>query len=393
MSQHVLIIDDDGAVRDMLALYMRSRGYRVSTAVGGEDGLTRCRIDKPDLVMCDLRMPGMDGLAVLAEISANCPELPVIIISGTAELGDAIQALRLGAWDYVTKPILDLVVLDHAVERALERARLLAENRAYRERLETANARLEQSLRQLEADEAAGQKIQFALLPKRVVRFGELECSRYIKTSSFLSGDFIDYFTIDEQRFGFYIADVAGHGVPSAVVTVMLKSMVGRHLENQRHYGDDTILRPEALLASLNDSMLEARHGKYLTMFYGVANLADRTFCCANAGQYPFPLLFDGAEARWVGGKSPPVGLFPDASYDVECVPVSDRFALTMLSDGVLELLDSKDLDTRKRSLMVAAESDARTAEQLAEHLGIRADIAATDDASILVIRRIKGHD
>ena len=140
MPQHVLIIDDDGAIRDMLALYLRGRGYTVSVAADGEAGLAQCRLERPDLILCDLRMPGQDGLTVLAEVSANCPDLPVVIVSGNADTGDAIQALRLGAWDYVTKPIMDLGVLDRAIERSLERARLIAENRTYRAELEQTTA-------------------------------------------------------------------------------------------------------------------------------------------------------------------------------------------------------------------------------------------------------------
>ena len=68
----------------------------------------------------------MDGLEVLAELTRDFPELPVLVVSGTGDLGDAIQTLKLGAWDYVTKPIEDLDVLDHAVNKALERARLRA---------------------------------------------------------------------------------------------------------------------------------------------------------------------------------------------------------------------------------------------------------------------------
>lgn len=116
-------------------------------------------------MLCDLRMPGMDGFAVLAELTKDFPDLPVLVVSGTGDLGDAIQTLKLGAWDYLTKPIEDLAVVDHALNKALERARLLAENRSYREHLESVNAQLQRSLRQLEEDETSGREIQFTLLP------------------------------------------------------------------------------------------------------------------------------------------------------------------------------------------------------------------------------------
>ncbi len=388
MPQHVLIIDDDDAIRDMLALYLRGRGYEVSVAADGEAGLAQCRMERPDLILCDLCMPVQDGLTVLAEVSANFPELPVVIVSGNADTGDAIQALRLGAWDYVTKPIMELNVLDRAIDRSLERARLLAENRAYRERLEQTNARLRDTLRQIEADEAAGQRIQFTLLPPPRVDFGSFECSRFLKTSSFLSGDFTDYFTIDESRFGFYIADVAGHGVSAAVVTVMLKSLVGRHCENYLHYGDDTIVRPAILLARLGTAMLEGRHGKYVTMFYGVADTRTGKLVCANAGHFPFPIRFDGDAAGWIGGKSPPVGMFPNAEYEEVTYELSAGAGIAMVSDGVLELMANQPLEARKQRLLDAVATGPASAEALATVLGMHADTVLPDDASILLMRR-----
>lgn len=389
MSAHVLIVDDDGAIREMLAHYLRDCGYRIDTAVDGEAGVAFCRESCPDLVMCDVRMPGMDGIALLGALKAAHPDLPVIIVSGTGEMDDAIQALRLGAWDYVTKPILDFAVLDHALERALERARLIAENRAYRDALEATNRRLEGSLRQLEDDEAAGQRIQFTMMPDHVKRYGEFECSRFLKTSAFLSGDFVDYFSIDATRFAVYMADVSGHGVSSAVITVMLKSYVGRHLENFRHYGDGTIGDPARLLGELNRDLLAGRHGKYLTMFYAVVDRERNRMVYANAGQYPFPWLFDDVELRQIGGKSPPVGLFDDAEYANSTLELPPRFSLTVFSDGVLEMLAEQTLEARKAHLERAAGVDSLDARGLAAALGIDERQDAPDDASILNLRRV----
>lgn len=393
MAAHVLIIDDDAAVRDMFAFYLRARGYRVSSAQSGEEGLNLCRAAPPDLVLSDLRMPGMDGHTVLAELSANFPDLPVIIVSGTAELGDAVQALRLGAWDYVTKPVADLAALDVAIDRSLERARLIAENRAYRENLEAANARLERSLSQLQEDETAGRRIQFTLLPASEARFGPIECSHFLRTSSFLSGDFVDYFTIDDARFAFYIADVAGHGVPSAVITVMLKNSVARLLENFRRSGDDTIAQPARLLAALNAEFSGSRHGKHLTMFYGVIDEAAQRLVAANAGQFPYPLLYDGETVRELGGPSPAVGMFDEASYQAQELPIGERFALFAFSDGVLERLADRPLPARKAKLVELATNDRHGAPAVAAALGLDTGEAPPDDASILVLRRTHDDD
>ena len=391
MPERILIIDDDVEILAMLGRYLSGRGYATETARGGAEAMARLASLRPALVLCDLRMPGMNGLELLAALKGDHPDLPVIVVSGTGDLGDAIQAIKLGASDFVTKPIEDLGVLDHAVGRTLEQARLLAENRAYRLSLEATNARLSCSLRQLEDDEAHGRKIQFALLPPPQVRFGDYQCSRYLATSAFLSGDFIDYFTIDQGHFGFYMADVSGHGVGSAVITVLLKSHVGRYLENSWRYGDQTILDPADLLAALNRDFLNGLHGKYLTMFYGVVATASAQIAFANGGQFPFPLLFDGEDVSEIAGRSPPVGLFTTARYSTGHVSISTPFALRLFSDGVLEQLELPRLDGRKGALRhLAAEAD-RDAGDLAHVLGLDTPRPLADDASVLSIRRLGG--
>lgn len=392
MTEEILIIDDDAAIRDMLAIYLRSQGFAVRTEGDGRAAIADCDRRLPDLVMCDLRMPSVDGLEVLAQLHGSFPELPVIVVSGTGHMDDAIQALKLGAWDYVTKPIEDFAVLDHALNKARERARLLAENHAYRKHLESANAKLARSLQQLEEDEANARKIQFALLPQRKVAFADFECSRYLATSAILSGDFIDYFTIDDDRFGFYMADVSGHGVSSAVITVLLKSYVGRYLENHRRYADRAILDPAALLAALNRDVMAGQHGKYLTMFYGVVTLSTSQIEFANGGQFPFPLMFDGHTVSTIGGRSQPVGLFDAVRYTNQRLAIPARFALRLFSDGVLELLAPPGLDARKAALQAMAADDEQDAEQLAHALGMDTPRQLPDDASILSIRRLAAH-
>lgn len=132
----IVVIDDDDILRHGLAIYLADSGYRVREAPEGQTGLALCREAQPDLVLCDLRMPGLDGLDVLGNLASSHPELPVIILTGQGVLQDAIAALRRGAWDFLTKPILDYDMLEWSIERALERARLMRENRRYREQLE-----------------------------------------------------------------------------------------------------------------------------------------------------------------------------------------------------------------------------------------------------------------
>lgn len=135
-SIRVLTVDDDDGVRGVITTFLEDNDFTVFQAENGRKGLDIIRNEGPDLVLLDLCMPEMNGFEVLSAATRESPDIPMIVISGQRMIEDAIKALKLGAWDYVTKPILDTAVLRHAVSRALERARLLRENRRYKEHLE-----------------------------------------------------------------------------------------------------------------------------------------------------------------------------------------------------------------------------------------------------------------
>ncbi|BBO71533.1 hypothetical protein DSCA_54630 [Desulfosarcina alkanivorans] len=132
----ILTIEDEPAIRDSFRNYLEDFDYHVIEAPDGVAGLEAFRRHQPDLVLLDLRMPGMDGIEVLAQIREISPDTPVIIVSGTGLIEDVVEALRQGAQDYLLKPIEDLPIVRHAVDRCLERARLVRENRQYQQQLE-----------------------------------------------------------------------------------------------------------------------------------------------------------------------------------------------------------------------------------------------------------------
>ncbi|MBP7230191.1 MAG: response regulator, partial [Moraxellaceae bacterium] len=217
VQDHILVIDDEPVVCESLAVYLSDSGFKVNTASSGDEGLALFRNIQPDLVICDLRMPLVDGLDVLKAINSESPETPVIVVSGQGSMNDVVTALRNGAVDYLFKPLIEMEVLEHSVRRALERGYLLKQNRQIREQLE-------RSLALLKEDQEAGRRVQLRMLPPTPHVFNE-DChfSHRIIPSLYLSGDFVDYFRMGPDRIGFYLADVSGHGASSAFVTVFLK--------------------------------------------------------------------------------------------------------------------------------------------------------------------------
>ncbi len=146
----ILVIDDEMYIRDSVIGFLEDFGFEVIDAENGKIGVERFEKENPDLILCDLRMPEMDGLEVLANVREKKPNIPIIIVSGAGNIADTVEALRLGAWDYIIKPIQDMNVLYHAVNKAFERAELIKEKRQYQSDLEEANKELNISLDTIE---------------------------------------------------------------------------------------------------------------------------------------------------------------------------------------------------------------------------------------------------
>ncbi len=386
--KHILIIEDDAAVRFNMVSYLEDSGFAVSDEGDGTRGMEVARASRPDLVLCDLRMPGADGLDVLQALHAEQPDLPFVVVSGTGVLGDAVEALRSGAWDFITKPIQDMAVLEHAIRGAIEKARLVQDNRRFQTELERANRRLRENLDQFEVDAAAGRKIQLQLMPPPASTIGAYHFHRYLRPSLYLSGDFVDYFVLDHRHVGFFLADVSGHGVSSAFVTVLLKGFVHRHRELLRSENERTVLSPANLLARLNQNLLAQKLDKYLTIFYGVIDVETNRLTYANGGHLPNPVIFDGSAPRFLEGRGPPAGLFPDADYVDRTVDLPPRHLVVLCSDGVLDALPDSTLAQKRARLLQAVDRPGLTPGDVLDSLGLTPEAAYPDDVTLLIAER-----
>jgi DNA-binding NtrC family response regulator len=135
MKRSILVIDDDNSFRRVLEYNLQEEGYDVVSASSGEEGLVRFAEQIPDLVITDMKMTGMSGLEVLSAIKKQSPAALVIIITAFGTVDKAVEAMKLGAYDYITKPI-NRDELKLVVRKALELSNLSAENRDLKERLE-----------------------------------------------------------------------------------------------------------------------------------------------------------------------------------------------------------------------------------------------------------------
>ncbi|MBB1521024.1 two-component system response regulator RssB [Aquipseudomonas guryensis] len=387
-SAKLLIIDDDEVVRASLAAYLEDSGFTVLQAANGLQGLEVFELQRPDLVICDLRMPQVDGLELIRRINVLNTEVPVIVVSGAGVMSDAVEALRLGAADYLIKPLEDLAVLEHSVRRALDRTHLRLENQRYREKLETANRELQASLHLLQEDQNAGRQVQMNMLPLTPWKVDGLEFAHQIIPSLYLSGDFVDYFRVDERRIAFYLADVSGHGASSAFVTVLLKFMTTRLLYESRRGGLLPEFKPSDVLGHINRGLINCKLGKHVTMLGGVIDEQSGKLTYSIGGHLPLPVLFSEGQAHYLEGRGLPVGLFNEAVYTDLQMDLPQSFSLTLLSDGILDLLPGDTLKEKEAILPQLISSAGGTLDGLRQVLGLANLGEMPDDIALLVLSR-----
>ena len=136
MPARILVADDESKMRRVLQMLFEEDGYSVVQAENGEEALEQVSVSRPDLVICDMRMPRMNGIEVLRRVKAVHADLPVIIMTAYGEVKTAVEAMRLGAENYVTKP-LDIEELRILASRAIEKRSLIKENIQLRAELDS----------------------------------------------------------------------------------------------------------------------------------------------------------------------------------------------------------------------------------------------------------------
>lgn len=384
----ILIIDDDDAVRDSIAVYLEEVGYKVHQASDGEQGVTLQQEIQPDVVLCDLRMPKKDGISVLREINSTSPDTPIIVISGAGEMSDVVDALRFGANDYFIKPIKDIEALESSISRCLEQVKLRKENRVYRDKLEQTNRQLENHLRILKQDQQAGRHVQMRLLPPSPSSLGPYTFTHRVIPSLYLSGDFVEYILVGDNYINFFIADISGHGASSAFVTAILKDYTAHQRSDYNRHGVHTVIEPIAFLQRANNALLDSGIGKHMTMCVGILDIKANTLRYSTAGHLPEPILITDDGAKYLPGSGMPVGLFKDAEFNEQTIELPEKFTLCMFSDGILEILPSKQLVDKEIALLESMQKAPQDLDSLISSFGIDAMDEIPDDIAVLMVKR-----
>lgn len=328
----ILVVDDAPTNVQILSASVREKGYQVSVAVNGMQALERVDKLRPDLVLLDIVMPELDGIAVLERMKASAENrhIPVIMISALDEMEKVVRCIEMGAEDYLPKPF-NPTLLHARLQACLEKKSLRDAEREHLRIIEETQHRLEKEL-----GEAA--RYVRSILPDAT---SEPLCVdwRY-QPSTELGGDAFGYHWIDPDHFAIYLLDVCGHGVGASLLSVTAINVIRSGALPNTDFRD-----PGAVLSGLNNAFLmERQNDMYFTLWYGVYHAPSRMLKYSGGGHPPALLLHpDGpgpAQSTQLRYPGMIIGAVEDVAYAAQAVEVPPGSTLLVLCDGCYEILD-----------------------------------------------------
>lgn len=325
----ILIVDDARINRELLRLNLSKHGYQFIMATDGKEAIDLLASHpEVDLILLDLVMPKVDGFAFL-RWRADHPEaqsIPVIVNSSLDDFDSITRALTMDSYDYFTKPLSrdDLeTVLPLKIHNAVTTHRLMAkirhQNQIMRGELEMA-ARYQKFLLPQSA-ELPGARIAFHFQP-----------------SSEVGGDYFDFLALPQDKLGFIIADVSGHGVASAMTASIVKALLPGYLRQ--------FLSPASAFHAMNQELMHlTQEDVFVTAFAALFDPKQSELLWCLAG-HPYPLYMDqGDGIRELSAESLFLGVFdsdnPLLDYHDRRIAVKPGDRLALYTDGLTEALNA----------------------------------------------------
>ena len=326
----ILVVDDEPDLEPLVLQRMRrsirAGRYKFLFAQNGVEALELLHQHEDiDMILSDINMPKMDGLALLEQIPKVDPNIRAVIISAYGDMKNIRTAMNRGAFDFVTKPV-DFQDLRVTIERTLSHVAEWREALSSRDKLVVLQNELD-----------VGRKMQQSILPTHFPKGADYQIFGSMEPARSVGGDFFDVFRLENERVGLAIADVSDKGVPAALFMMSSRAMLKGSAIGRSN--------PGAVLHELNDLLCENNETlMFVTLLYAIYDPASGELTYANGGHNP-PLIVhsDGTSKILPSTGGVALGLMPGINYRHDSITISPGDAVVFYTDGVTEAMNEED--------------------------------------------------
>jgi phosphoserine phosphatase RsbU/P len=384
----ILIADDQPDVLNALRLLLKGQGYETEAVTSPAELLRAVSASEFDLLLMDLNYArdttsGREGLDLVSHLKENEDAPAIVVMTGWATVGLAVEAMQYGVADFVEKPwtnarLLEILQKQIAVGREKRASRLRAaqENQDHRE--------IAHQLHQQEHEVAEARSIQQGLLPNSIPQLAGYEIAGAWQPAQSIGGDYYDVLSFDEATLGLCIADVAGKGLPAALLMSNLQAAV-RGLASSS-------LPPEGLCTRLNSLVCHnTGSDRFITFFYAQLDGPERLLRYTNAGHNaPIVLHRDGSHERLQAGGGV-LGVFPHQKFAAGAAQLARGDRVIFFTDGVTEATGAEGEEYgEERLLRLLQDNRSAPAQSLQEKILVSAGEFSKghwhDDATLLIL-------
>jgi sigma-B regulation protein RsbU (phosphoserine phosphatase) len=368
----VLIADDQKHILDALQMLLGSRGFSTEAVTHPARVLPALESGQFDAVLMDLNytrdiIAGGEGLELVSQIRSMDSLLPVVVMTAWSSVDLAVEAMRRGASDFIQKPWENQDLLQK-LRHQLSWAR--GQRRAQRQRDE-------------ERQEA--REIQDSLLPKMLPEVAGYEVAAMTQPLRFVGGDYYSVVRISPGHTALCIADVAGKGLPAALLMSSLQAAL-KPLIGER-------LAPSQLCHRLNRILCDLTPvGKFISFFYAVLDSGDNRLTYCNAGHNPPLLIGSDGTCTELKAAGAVLGQFPHWLYEQSELQMRSGDTLLLFTDGLVEACNAEEESFGEDNLIRIARENPRSSAENLMGLLIRAAAQHSgehfqDDASLIVLK------
>lgn len=321
----ILVVDDEQAIRFLLTEVLTKDGHNVAAAADGSIATEKLQAANYDLVITDLHMPDVDGIGVLRAAKKKQANTEVLILTGRGTVSSAVEAMRLGAFDYLTKPV-DLEEFRVKVRQAIE-------HREMRQQIEAQRREIQAHQQMISRDLKLAAQVQQSLVPRPFIHPRVEVDVRHLPMIG-VGGDFSDIYFDGNNHLYFSIVDVTGHGITAALLVNRMSSEIRRLVREH--------LDPPTLLHQFNDFIVESFEGTgmFLTMFTCMLHLSQGHLTYAGSA-HPAAILWRHATKNFekLESQNPIIGFdrAAPAQFKQSTVKIQSGDKLILYTDGVIE--------------------------------------------------------
>ncbi len=330
----ILIVEDESIVRKVLCKALRHAGtYDIHEASNGKEGLEKVRELMPDLVLLDWTLPELEGPDVLRSIRESyvTRDIPVIMLTGRGTLEDKIVGLHTGANEYIVKPF-DVRELILHVQKLLEQAH----KTKYLNPIIGAvdGGFTAEGTEHLARDSEMAVDIQQKLIPAECPIMDGFEISARLLPAHLVGGDFYDFIQLDPAHWVLFIGDVAGKGVPAALMMAMIRVTV-RYIAKEEH-------SPARVLEKLNTFLCEnLGENRFVTFFYGMIDIPANTMTFADGGHVKPVVMNSMYQSSMLKCRGVTLGVYYNAFFEEKTVLFAHGDIAVLYTDGLVEAKNS----------------------------------------------------